>query len=185
MRKVPYGRGRSPGFFGGDDWQLWLHYWRLALTQPRKLAAFAGASDRLLWLNGLAAGVVVGIARWVKGYGLMGALSALLAGLILAWVWYAAVPWLATRVPRLFGQARYAPSALLQPTQVALSGWLPLGALCLAVGGPVVAVYGLLAAGTSFLSVSRLRGQTLSVQLLSALAAFLTLDLVTFFLLGA
>lgn len=185
MRKVPYRSGRSPGLFGGDDWELWLRYWRLALTRPRQLVAIAGASDRVLWLNGLFAGVVVGIARWVKGYGLMGALSALLGGLILAWVWYAGVPWVATRVPRLFGQARYAPSAILQPTQVALSGWLPLGALCLAVGGPGVAVYGLLAAGTCFLSAGRVRGQTLPVLLLSALAAFLTVDLVTFFLLGS
>ncbi|MBX5468133.1 MAG: hypothetical protein K6U14_11675 [Firmicutes bacterium] len=84
--------------------------------------------ERVLWLNGLMAGIVVAGARLVSGQGLGGAAQGILGFLLVAWAWRAGVVWWYGWLSRRSAFWRLT-SGELPSRLVTLSGVLPLAAL--------------------------------------------------------
>ncbi len=78
----------------GGELDEWFDYWRERLRHPWSLGGRTFWTERMLYGNALAGGLLVALIEiWLRGFSVLGFVSAVLNVVFLAFIWYYAVPW--------------------------------------------------------------------------------------------
>ena len=125
-QKRPPRRPTPPGRV--SEIEEWLAYWRERARQPLAIGGRAFWTERMLYGNGLAGGLILAVIEAVRlGFSILGFASAVLNGLFMAFIWYYAVPWLTASIHGSLSESRQPPdTAGLKNELIAVSGLFTL-----------------------------------------------------------
>ncbi len=112
----------------------WFDYWRERLHRPIALGGRSFWTERMLYGNALAGGLILaGIETWKFGFSILGFATAVLNMVFMAFIWYFGVPWLTGAIHTAMTSSRRPPdSAGLKNELIAFSGlFVPVALLAI------------------------------------------------------
>ncbi len=169
---------------GPGELDEWLDYWRHRVRHPLAMGGRSFWTERMLYGNGIAGGLVLALVETFRlGFSVLAFVSAVLNVVFLVFIWYYAVPWLASAIHGALTASRRPPDAQgLKYELIAGSGLfavLPL--VCLLSFGLAFWLGALLLALTLWRFLRFYFDGPLAASLLETVAATTLMGLVTIF----